>query len=228
MRQMRLPRPGFKNLLFWIILYIIVTPFLAAVPYSNFIFQTSISAVLFFAVYAVSKSGKLSSAAIVLLALTLMLQWVGHLSRIPFYVPLTYLMTALYLSLLIYGFFQEIFRAKRVTPNLIAATLCLYLIIGFLFGNTFGMLEALSPGSFSGALLEAAESPLEGHHSFIYFSFITLTTLGYGDITPQTQGATALCQAEAIIGQFFIAVLVARLVGIEASQKPENEDDDEL
>lgn len=55
---------------------------------------------------------------------------------------------------------------------------------------------------------------------------VTLTILGYGDILPQTQGATALCQAEAIIGQFFIAVLVARLVGIEASQQTGNGDDD--
>ena len=64
-------------------------------------------------------------------------------------------------------------------------------------------------------------------HDFVYFSYITLTTLGYGDILPQTQGATALCQAEAIIGQFFIAVLVARLVGIEASQQLGNGVDDE-
>ena len=81
---MRLTRPGFKNLLFWIVLYIVAGPFLAAVPHAKFIFQASLTAVLFFAVFAVRKSRKFLSAAIVLLALTLVLQLLGHHSRIPF------------------------------------------------------------------------------------------------------------------------------------------------
>jgi voltage-gated potassium channel len=52
---------------------------------------------------------------------------------------------------------------------------------------------------------------------FIYFSYVTMTTLWYGDITPQTQGAMALCQTEAILGQFYIAVLVAYLVAMRVS-----------
>ncbi|HFQ90519.1 MAG TPA: two pore domain potassium channel family protein, partial [Desulfobulbus sp.] len=62
-------------------------------------------------------------------------------------------------------------------------------------------------------------NPAERLRHFQYFSFVTLTTLGYGDILPRTEGATALCQTEAIVGQFFMAVLVARLVGIRVAQE---------
>jgi len=79
------------------------------------------------------------------------------------------------------------------------------------------LLEELLPGSYGGGLLES----VQGHsvHIFNYFSMVTLTTLGYGDIIPQTAGAAALCQLEAIVGQFFTAVLVAWLMGMIISEK---------
>lgn len=82
----------------------------------------------------------------------------------------------------------------------------------------------LSPGSYSGALLE--KEPDNLLHIYNYFSMVTLTTLGYGDITPQTPGAAALCQMEAIVGQFFTAVLVAWLVGNFISDKQERKSSD--
>jgi voltage-gated potassium channel Kch len=69
----------------------------------------------------------------------------------------------------------------------------------------------MSPGSFAGVLLETPKDSVLT--TFNYFSIVTLTTLGYGDITPQSLAAGALCQIEAITGQFYIAVLVAWLVG---------------
>ncbi len=95
----------------------------------------------------------------------------------------------------------------------------LYLILGLLWGTIYALTEAFMPGSFSGELISTTGPVAARLHYFIYFSYITLTTLGYGDILPQTKGATALCQVEAIVGQFLIAVLVARLVGIQVSQQ---------
>jgi hypothetical protein len=63
------------------------------------------------------------------------------------------------------------------------------------------------------------KNPQDRIHLLNYFSFVTLSTLGYGDITPQTQGAAALCQVEAILGQFFTVALLARLVGIQVAQQ---------
>jgi len=89
----------------------------------------------------------------------------------------------------------------------------LYLIIGLFWGALYALLYELSPGSNSGVLLDKAQKSDSILHVFNYFSMETLTTLGYGDIIPQTPGAASFCQMEAIIGQFFTAVIVGWLVG---------------
>jgi hypothetical protein len=99
----------------------------------------------------------------------------------------------------------------------IHATLCLYLIIGLFWGSLYSLLYELDPDSFAGVLLEYDQDGLLT--AFNYFSMVTLTTLGYGDITPQTPGAGALCQMEAIVGQFYTAVVVAWLVGNWVSER---------
>ena len=99
--------------------------------------------------------------------------------------------------------------------------MCLYLVIGLFWGTLYTWLEVLSPGAFSGALLEnPGTSEL---HLFNYFSLVTLTSLGYGDITPQIPGAASLCQMQAILGQFFTAVLVAWLVGMYGKPNTKHE-----
>ena len=89
------------------------------------------------------------------------------------------------------------------------------------------MVDALAPDSFAGELIQDTNTFHQDLRYFQYFSFMTLSTVGYGDITPQTMGATVLCQTEAILGQFFIVVLVARLVGIQVSQEAPRKGDDD-
>jgi len=124
----------------------------------------------------------------------------------------------LYLGMMVSSFSHHIFTSKQVDLELISAALCLYLLLAMLWASLFTLLEGFMPGSFAGSGLAQAETLREYHQYFNYFSFVTITTLGYGDITPQTPLAMTLCQVEAILGQFFIAVLVARLVGIQIAQ----------
>lgn len=117
-------------------------------------------------------------------------------------------------------------RAGRVTMDKIAAALCVYILIGISWGLAYILLEFVQPGSFSfsgsplatpleeGNALNRVDSILDARPSFSYFSFVTMTTLGYGDITPLTQPARSLAVLQAIVGQFFLAVLIARLVGL--------------
>lgn len=219
-------RFGFQNLLFWLFVYLVVNPFLSAIPYSRFIFQFILTVVLLFAIFAVHKKKGILAMSVTLLSLTLVLHWLGILGVIRYSAPVSNLIMVMYLATLVYSFFRAIFTATKVSATLICATICLYLIIGLLWGAVFAFLESLSPGSFSGGILDHAGSSKDVFQSFVYFSFITLTTLGYGDITPETQGAGALCQAEAVVGQFFIAVLVARLVSMYGSEKKNKENFD--
>jgi hypothetical protein len=110
-------------------------------------------------------------------------------------------------------------QIRRVNGNVICAALCLYLIFGMLWGALFNVLESIQPGSFGGRLLDTATSARETTGYLYYLSYVTLSTLGYGDIVPLTRGATALCQSEAIVGQFLTVVMVARLVGIQVAQE---------
>lgn len=212
-------RYGFKNLLFWLFVYVVVGPFLESVPYAATVIGLCFTAVLFSAVYAVNKESRLLSVVMILMPLTLAFLWLDKVGLVDLSPALFSSLLVLYLAALVYSFLIHILAVRRVTTNVICAALCLYLMLGLLWGAVFGLLEWWVPNSFAGGLLEQASTPDEKTHCLNYFSFITLSTLGYGDITPQTRGAAALCQAEAILGQFFTVVLVARLVGIQVAQQ---------
>ena len=209
---------GFRNLLVLLLLYIMGSPFLEPYPSLDFFAHISLSIALFAAVYTVHRQGNRRSFAIALLLPLLILYWLGLYDIIPFSRLGARLLFSVYYGLLIYSFVAQIKRAHRVDTNVLYATFSLYLIIGLFWGSLYRLLYQLQPGSYAGVLLE---NPQYLDHAFNYFSFVTLTTLGYGDITPQTAGAASLCHMEAIVGQFFTAVVVAWLVGMFVSDKKE-------
>lgn len=109
---------------------------------------------------------------------------------------------------------RQIFRTRRITGAAVSASLCVYLFLGLLWAFAYKIIYTLEPGSFQG--LEAGEN-LE--QKLFYFSFVTLTTLGYGDITPKATAAHSVAVLQALIGQIYLVVLVARFVSLH-SQTP--------
>ncbi|HFB97797.1 MAG TPA: potassium channel protein [Bryobacterales bacterium] len=101
-----------------------------------------------------------------------------------------------------------VLRARVVGAETLLQGLSIYLLLGLGWASIFSALEKVAPGSFRLATAQAGEGGLE----LIYFSFVTLTTLGYGDITPLTDRARSLVILETITGQLYLAVMVARLV----------------
>lgn len=101
-----------------------------------------------------------------------------------------------------------------VDTERIFAALDAYLIAGLLFGVAFWGLEARHPGSFGGALGDG----VLGLREAIYLSFVTIATLGYGDLVPVSEAARGLVVLEAVGGQMYLVVLVARLVSLYARQ----------
>jgi len=114
----------------------------------------------------------------------------------------------------------DIFKKKLVRADDVLGAACGYLLAGIAWSNLFQVCEILYPGSFSvsTAIIGQPATPQERAAVFNYFSFATLTTTGYGDITPLRGPATAFAMLETIFGQFYIAVLVAQLVGIRLAQ----------
>ena len=104
---------------------------------------------------------------------------------------------------------RQAFRRGAVESERIFAALDAYLLAGLIFGVCYLILEQSWPASFG----TAAANDLDPSGA-VYFSFVTIATLGYGDIAPVSEAARGLAILEAVAGQLYIAVLVARLVGL--------------
>lgn len=122
----------------------------------------------------------------------------------------------------------HLFRPQRVTANMIAASICAYLLLAIVWSEAYELIELAKPGSFDIAHVEDLQGqPFSSSNlAFaLYYSFVTLTTLGYGDVTPVTAPARTFAALEAVTGQLYIAVLVSRLVGlhiVHSSAGPDN------
>jgi voltage-gated potassium channel Kch len=106
-------------------------------------------------------------------------------------------------------------HAKEVDAEHLYAALSAYMLAGIFFGLFYWVLEQISPGSF---VLSGEFSRM----SALYFSFVTLATLGYGDIVPRTDLTRSVAMVEGVGGQLFLAVMVARLVSLYARGKDGN------
>lgn len=124
--------------------------------------------------------------------------------------------------LLLFGFItwnelRAVLKQKEVTREVISMSISTYLLFGLTFGLFYIVLHDLQPNAFSfgtgGPASEQQTIPV-----LIYFSLTTLSTIGFGDITPVTLQARYAAVAEGITGQFYLAILVARLVGMQMSQ----------
>jgi voltage-gated potassium channel len=104
----------------------------------------------------------------------------------------------------------EVFLSGDVDLNKIVGSLCIYLLLVVAWAIVYDFLELLTPGSFAGL---AATMELSRFDEFTYFSLVTITTLGYGDITPENLVAGITAGLQATAGVFYTAVLVASLVG---------------
>ena len=122
---------------------------------------------------------------------------------------------------------RTILTQGRISTDSIFGAICAYLILGMAWGSLYSVIEIRHPGSFhaSGELAAALQSAETRGPVLTYYSFVTLTTMGYGDITPVAPPARTLAWLEAMTGQFYIGVLVAALVGIRVSQGPANQDE---
>ncbi len=111
---------------------------------------------------------------------------------------------------------RHVLFGKVVTINKLVGAMCIYLLLGLIWALMYSFLDLLHPDSFTG--LHASTVDMRTW-AFVYYSFVTLTTLGYGDITPVRSVVRSLRYLEAIAGQFYIAILVASLIGARLARR---------
>ena len=122
------------------------------------------------------------------------------------------------LAMLAAGILGFIFRGKRLTIDGILATVAVYLLIALIFAQLYVLAIAVNPSSFSLPIPAVERTPHLLQIDMLYFSLVTLATVGYGDILPHTEFARMLAMLEAVVGQFYVAVIVAVFVGMYAAQ----------
>jgi hypothetical protein len=116
-----------------------------------------------------------------------------------------------------------VLSSTTVTHDTLAGAMCVYLLLGVIWAMMFALIESVQPGSFlvGGESVADAHGGQEGEMAqFLYLSFVTLTTVGYGDILPTTPVARRVAVLEAVVGQLYVAVLIARLVSQRVSARP--------
>jgi hypothetical protein len=211
----------FTILMFAFLCVLVVYPFLDHFQlfHIDFILNIFITFLLISCIHALSTSHHEAVMACLVILPAIFMDWIGVFSENR-YVEITvdiYKIVAY--SYICYGLLRYALRAGVVDREKIAAAVNVYLFLGLIWRDLFSLVNILIPDSFNSELL--------GQTDFLYYSFVTLSTLGYGDVLPVNGPAKALAYIEAIIGQLYLTILVARLVGLHiAYTGPESQDRD--
>ena len=205
---------SFLYLLISLLMFILLVPFLSSFIGLRLLINLFYSIFLIFAVQAVSQSKSDLVIAVSLAVPMFAATWAGYVINLQMLEPIAHIAGGLFIGFVIVKFLHFVLTAKKVSSEVIYAAVTVYLLFGLLGGILHSLMEIVEPGSYN----LGAANVMDRRHVFHYFSFITLTTLGYGDITPATKRAGSLAIVEAIVGQLYLTILVARLVGLHISQ----------
>ena len=218
----------FIYLLVSLLFLFLIHPFFRNFVATRIIMHVFFSVVLLSAVYAVSQKGAMRMVAIILLLPALVGTWFGYVIDHSILHLTTMGFTGAFLAFTGTLIVSEVFQEEEVTIDTISGAVCVYLLIGLTWAELYSAIEFFQPGSFTidKFLPDAPRwQPENQTPLFLYYSFVTLTTLGYGDITPLTPPARAFSYVEAILGQIFVVVLIARLVGLHIAYSTRKDSD---
>lgn len=199
-----------------LIFFFVSMPFVEDLPRGNFIDGSLLSIVLVSGVLAVGRSRKLLTAAAILAAPAIAARWT-HLFRPDLPQQLFLVPGLVFIVFLIANLLHFILRAQRVNKEVLCAGLSVYLLLGTAWMFAYMLVSDYSPGAFAFTAGPETGHTLSGFNAY-YFSFITLTTVGFGDVVPVSHTARMLAATEAATGTLFMAVLIARLVALYSSQ----------
>lgn len=193
---------------------IIGSPFLDDVFHYAVIPDIFITLIFVLGIYAISQKKLYIYIALVLAIPMFISVWSFYLYKMPMLLVIGQLFGALFTGFVICLLINFIFNEKEITKEVIFAAVVVYLLMALMWTFAYQIMDYFHPGSFSGP-----ESASRDHFQYLYFSFVTITTLGYGDIAPLTPKASSLVILEALTGQIYLVVLVAWLVGMHVSRK---------
>ncbi len=213
----------FGVLLVALVVFLGVLPFLPGGTAGGALLRLGWSVVVLAGLLIASRNRKALWFALVFAIPVLVLRWTaGHhdITAVRIAQPLS---SALFLAFTAAVVLKSVFFERHVTLDEILAGVIVYLLLGVIFGQLHYATELAYPGAYllGNGALSSTSSGADGNlvFTFLYYSFTTLTTLGYGDIRPVLHAARMLSTGEALMGQLYLAIFIARLVGAHISQR---------
>jgi Ion channel len=202
------------TLLISILLLIVISPFAVTFRHGILVLNILGAAVLLAGSYALSERKYLFITAIILSAISIVATSCVIASPSRWAIMASHATIVVLVSFFSVTILGYVLHSGKITSDRIFAAICVYLLIAYAWTFAYAVLEELAPGSFG-------PFPEPGRNDFVgrvlqlrYFSFMTLTTVGYGDILPRSPTARTMAIFESVMGQLYLAVLVARLVGL--------------
>jgi len=171
-------------------------------------------------VFSASPSARLRRLMLLVAIPGVLLQWIPETSTGRIWLALNHGFNAVFCGMIVVALMMRVLERGPKTGHRVRGAIAVYLMQGIMWAALYQLVEVLLPGSFQlpatadGAPLSSAAQ----NSSFIYFSFVTLTTVGYGDVLAVDPFARSLAMMEALAGQLFPAVLIARIVALQVSE----------
>ena len=207
-------RDRFLFLLISLLSLILIVPLLGGYVELNTLMDIIITAVFLSAIYAISQKERYFLISLLLLLPVLAAMWLDYFVNTSFLRLVSYCCGILFFAFTIIIILSVILKEDEVTLDVIYGAIVVYLLMALMWAFIYEVIGALNPNAFS-----VTEGSFKGsRHHFFYYSFVTITTVGYGDIIPASLSARSFSILEMVIGQIYLVVLIARLVGIHIAQ----------
>ena len=204
----------FLFLLVSLLCLILLTPLLESFVRLKILIDIFVTIVFISGIYTVSNKKSIAVVSSILAIPMLISLWGPVFTKTDFFILIGDISGIVFMILMVFSILSYIFNEQEASANVIYASIVVYLLLALMWSFIYSVVEILNPGSFS----IPEQTIEEGRSVFAYYSMVTITTLGYGDITPVTNQARAFSMLEAVVGQIYLVVLVARLVGINIAQ----------
>ncbi len=183
--------------------------------WQDHIYRSSISLLFFASIIAIEKNIR---SFLVPVIMAILIQWFAAFFDLYSLEMISKLINFIFFLYITVYFVSEIVKAKEVTSKVILEAIIGYLLMGIIFAILITTLVQIDPGTFSFSKLP--EEPATSHFSeYLYFSYVTLSTVGYGDFVPLQPVSRSLSILISVSGQMYLAIIIAMLVGKYAGKR---------
>ena len=213
---------NYNILLIFLFILFLFRPYEYGEAYRS-LWKTFLTITLIVAIFNCHHTHRVKVLISILAVPVLILTWVNLLYPSMESYVITSILTSLFMFICTASIIYDVVLQPKVNLETFRGLVCAYFLIAFLFAYIYFFLEVLSPGTM---LIQSHKADVIDHHHFfsemLYFSFIALLTIGFGDIVPVKQWGESATVLEGLVGQFFMAILVARIITVYSFMSGKN------